>query len=695
MSICNLMHANPNENGIGYRIMGSIKCVVIIVVIASVFTPAYARKKTQSDPIEYVSDSWGTMWVVDNGAKYKKKVLTRRKKSMHVPMGPIGGFVRSQGQPRDNTSLKSWRRALSGKDHTWPELTVVNLVKNAPGHKCGLKVGDVIYGANGKAFTPMDWASSAGRKGSFRELGLAIEDGEANRKGMVELMVRRGTEEQIIKVQLPPGAGGFSKTYPFDCPKSAKYLESICDHLVSLQNENNGSYNNGIMGSSVVALTLLANGDSKYKNSIERATDYLNRKETMKAGCYAGWATTWQIMYQGVYLAEYFLVTGNKKVLPTIQHLVDVSCASMYNRMENKNGAYYGTFGHYINPDMDAQETVYKMTVTTAGIAWSWSLASQAGADVPTNNWDAITYHLERATGNNGGAGYCGAGGGSGSHPSVANAMLALSSAPKDRRHDDNLAKRLEFLGNPDNFGSVMINHGVCVTPFYTSSLALYRTDKKAYRAFMDYWKWFIVLTRGPDNHAIYWDMAAAGGDYKLGPDPFMNAAIGLMMAAPKQRLFTYNDGDKTKKERAVSSPSPAKPKPVRTARKLTAKKRKTLDNLILVSLKKISEIGPFKPMPMGMTFTRAKVTLKSVEDESLTFQVAGGTRTATLEWKDLNAVARGTLALYMAAMRPDNGDLQALAGICTENLGSTDAADKYYEAAGEASANKLQKLFD
>ena len=280
----------------------------------------------------------------------------------------------------------------------------------------------------------------------------------------------------------------------------------------------------------------MGHGDKKYMRAAKRCADArVNSSYGM-----TGWGSTWAADFIGVFLSEYYILTGDKSVLPKINWMIGHTTASMYNRMENKNGAYYGTFGHYINPDMDAQEGVYKMTVTTAGIGYFWAMASSAGLDVPMKYWDGVTYHIKRATGRNGGMGYCGPGGGSQSHPRVSNAMLALSCAPKGRRHDDNLKKLGTFLEDKNNFGSVMFNHGVTITPFYRSSIALYRTNKKAYREYMDYWKWFIVLTRGPDNRAIYWDMAAAGGDIRLGKDSFMNGAIGVMMAAAKARLFMY-----------------------------------------------------------------------------------------------------------------------------------------------------------
>ena len=65
-------------------------------------------------------------------------------------------------------------------------------------------------------------------------------------------------------------------------------------------------------------------------------------------------------------------------------------------REENAGGIYYGSFGHYLNPDMDAQETVYKMSVTASGIAWFWALAARCNLDVPEYYWEGVTRYVKR-----------------------------------------------------------------------------------------------------------------------------------------------------------------------------------------------------------------------------------------------------------------------------------------------------------
>ena len=220
-------------------------------LFAGFATPVHAAVK-----YEYVSDSWGPPY------------QTKRALSRHVPMGPIGGFVRSRGEPR------SGGEKLSKEERAWPELTVANLIKNAPGHKCGLKIGDVIYGVNGKALTPIDWSSSAGRRGAFRDLGLAIEDSEANRKGLLKLMVRRGVKGKgVIEIQLPPDAGGFGPTYPFNCPKSKKYFDSICNYLLATEKNGTWPAQCGNLGSSVIGLALMGHGDKKYMSAAKRSAD--------------------------------------------------------------------------------------------------------------------------------------------------------------------------------------------------------------------------------------------------------------------------------------------------------------------------------------------------------------------------------------------------------------------------------------
>ena len=154
-----------------------------------------------------------------------------------------------------------------------------------------------------------------------------------------------------------------------------------------------------------------------------------------------------------------------------------------------------------------------------------------------------------------------------------------------------------------------------------------------------------------------------------------------------------------------VGSASPAKPaeiakpkpeaKPMRAARSLKPEKKDALDKALKSTLSKLSESGALKPVPLGISPTRARVWLKAVEGEQLSFQMVGGARTATFKWDDLKPDDHAALALLVAALKPESNDAQAMAAVYLESFGKVAQAEKYYEKAGKDSREKLEKLFD
>ena len=178
-----------------------------------------------------------------------------------------------------------------------------------------------------------------------------------------------------------------------------------------------------------------------------------------------------------------------------------------------------------------------------------------------------------------------------------------------------------------------------------------------------------------------------------------MTTAAILMLNAPLRELYCNGKGmtDPAAARAASVKPKPSTPiKPVRKARTLQQERRDILDNTLRSALAKVSANGGLKPVPIGISLTRARVWLKELErDGKLTFQVVGGSQTADFKWDDLSDADYATLSLLLAHLKADSEDAQAMAGVYMESIGKVSQADKYYAKAGEASAAKLQKLFE
>ena len=226
-----------------------------------------------------------------------------------------------------------------------PTHLVVNVIEqNSPADGTLMK-GDVILSVNGQPITGE----------VFEEFTRAIDHSESMKgKGLLKLRIRRTsdlpegstatkTSKKMKKVLFTPledtmpteaegnkaliakeldvtlklkTLGEYSETAPLKCPKTEALITQTAEYIV--KNKDYGELQWGLLG-------LLATGEEKY---IKVVRDYLHDpkswakpptdpKEIIKNAMYVSWR--WG--YQNLLLTEYFLLTGDKYVLPTITQL--------------------------------------------------------------------------------------------------------------------------------------------------------------------------------------------------------------------------------------------------------------------------------------------------------------------------------------------------------------------------------------
>lgn len=184
-----------------------------------------------------------------------------------------------------------------------------------------LAVGDVILGVGGKLFS----------EDARKSIAFAIQDAEKEASGGVMKLTRwreGKTEEVQLKLHV---MGTYSETAPYDCPKSKRILEEACKALEKEPLDENwhGSIN---------GLALLASGNPAYLPKVQAFARKLG-PPTLKIDLSKG-MSAWDWGYKGLFLCEYFLLTGDKEVEPAIREIT-VSFA--------KGQSLYGTFGHGIS----------------------------------------------------------------------------------------------------------------------------------------------------------------------------------------------------------------------------------------------------------------------------------------------------------------------------------------------------------
>ena len=175
-----------------------------------------------------------------------------------------------------------------------------------------MEVNDVILGVGDKPF------SDDARK-SF---GLALT--EAEKSGVLKIIRFRAGKTEKVQLKMRV-MGSYSATAPYDCPKSKLILAEACKALEkeSLDNSQWGAVN---------GLALLATGNPAYLPKVQAFARDMAAKELIQKG-----GGAWDCGYKNLFLCEYYLLTGDKEVLPGITALT-VKMA--------KGQGIYGTFGH-------------------------------------------------------------------------------------------------------------------------------------------------------------------------------------------------------------------------------------------------------------------------------------------------------------------------------------------------------------
>jgi hypothetical protein len=184
-----------------------------------------------------------------------------------------------------------------------------------------MQVDDVILGAGGKLFTD----------DARKSIARAIQEAEKESKGgVLKLTCWRDGKNNEVQLKLRV-MGSYSETAPFNCPKSKLIFEEACKVLEKepLKDDLWGAVN---------CLALMATGNPDYLPRVQAFARKI-APPTLKLRLTSG-MVTWDWGYRNFFLTEYYLLTGDKEVLPAIREYT-VSLA--------RGQSMYGTFGHGIS----------------------------------------------------------------------------------------------------------------------------------------------------------------------------------------------------------------------------------------------------------------------------------------------------------------------------------------------------------
>ena len=187
-----------------------------------------------------------------------------------------------------------------------------------------MAVDDVILGAiAGTGAVPL--FTNDARK----SLGWAIGDAEAG-TGILKLKRWRSGTTTDVSITLPI-LGAYSATAPYNCPKTALIMTNAAASLAQRIN----TYGWGVDGpGSINAVALLATGITNYLPMLQTfARSLAPTNMNLEA---SGGITAWDC-YNSIFLAEYYMLTGDAQVLHGL---------SEYVLYAARHTSMYGTAGH-------------------------------------------------------------------------------------------------------------------------------------------------------------------------------------------------------------------------------------------------------------------------------------------------------------------------------------------------------------
>jgi len=245
-----------------------------------------------------------------------------------------------------------------------------------------LRIDDEITGANGKPFSKHTFGKcygmepGAGYEGPIMDMGNAIEDSEGS-DGTLTLDLIRGGQPAKVEIKLE-AIGRFSDSFPKHCPKSEKLAARATDYLLKHPDERIGDVNE----KSLYGLAMLARGKAQEAETLAMAWN--------KPPGENQW--TWYPSYQAIFLAEYFLLTGDKRVLPTIEedckrlYLSQVIDPALYKDAMHGGQPQAKNFLKGGNGHGARCEGYGTMTITTLMALLTWELAENCGVKIQDFN---------------------------------------------------------------------------------------------------------------------------------------------------------------------------------------------------------------------------------------------------------------------------------------------------------------------
>ncbi len=261
------------------------------------------------------------------------------------------------------TGARGWVQGRNEESIAARQILVTSVDRGSPAEGL-LRKGDVILGVEGGEFD----------RDARRAFGEAITRAETE-AGAGRLVVRRFRDGTITDVVIPIEVlGSYSETTPWDCEKSQRISDRALEYLIESDILNRKSPTHG--ETIVAALALMSTGD---KEHMKLATAHVGKllQQVESSGDYPPvWGfPAWGWGYGNLLMTEYYLLTGDKAVLPAIRK---------YSEALARGQSGVGSWGHAMAMPNHGHLNGYGAMNQAGIICWmSLILARECGVSSP------------------------------------------------------------------------------------------------------------------------------------------------------------------------------------------------------------------------------------------------------------------------------------------------------------------------
>ena len=432
-----------------------------------------------------------------------------------------------------------------------PKVLVVKYVFPGTPASNLVNLEDRIIGVGGKLFKHKHLNGYGmevfGGDGPVKDLADALEacQGKSG-KGLLPLMVRRGTQTINVSLNIGKKYGRYTATYPALCPKSEMILKELLDYISSQQTEE-GSFGDPVQNT-FSALALLGSGKKRYLPAVKRNLKYLCESIQVSEDDKKYGLMNWYYMGTAIVLCEYYLATKEEWVLPELRKIRALLEAGQYLDMsqidpkvkETHPDDYpkgpkqaHGGWGH--NPGFEGYGPI---AMVTAQGALTFSLMERCGIKIDRTRLDAAFRFLKKGSAENGYVWYADSPGGGPDdwadmgRTGAAGIANFLSPYPEEvyrrraRLHSKVIGDHPESF--PDTHGSPIMGMG------YTALAA--NIAPANFRKLMDTNRWWFTMAQCNDGTFYYQpnrDNAGYGSDARMSA----SSVVAFIYTIPKKSL--------------------------------------------------------------------------------------------------------------------------------------------------------------